>query len=129
MNFGSLPLCACVCDVWSGPSESQSVLHDDVLAVPVLAFIKLLYESQSCTKQVWHEQDVGAADRLFATLDTKIRRAETEQAQPFLLVDTVGFIQGLPMELVAAFQATLDEALQADLVVRTLPLKMFQCQS
>lgn len=61
-------------------------------------------------------QDLGAADKLFATLDTKVRRAET-QGQPFLLVDTVGFIQGLPLQLVAAFQATLDEALQADLVV------------
>ena len=65
------------------------------------------------------EQDVGAADKLFATLDTKIRRAATVHGQPFLLVDTVGFIQGLPLQLVAAFQATLDEALEADLVVCT----------
>lgn len=65
-------------------------------------------------------QDVGAADKLFATLDTKVRRTEMMQGQPFLVVDTVGFIQGLPLQLVAAFQATLDEALQADLVVRAL---------
>jgi GTPase len=65
-------------------------------------------------------QDVGAADKLFATLDTKIRRAQTAQGQSFLMVDTVGFIQGLPLQLVAAFQATLDEALLADIVVCAL---------
>lgn len=63
-------------------------------------------------------QDVGAADQMFATLDTKIRRAEIHHGQSVLLVDTVGFIQGLPLNLVSAFQATLDEATQADLLVR-----------
>lgn len=66
-------------------------------------------------------QDVGAADQLFATLDTKIRSAQIGGGESVLLVDTVGFIQGLPLSLVAAFQATLDEATQAHLLVRPLP--------
>ena len=72
-------------------------------------------------------QDVGAADRLFATVDTKIRRAATLHGRSFLLVDTVGFIQGLPLQLVAAFQATLDEALEADLVVSPNFTSQFDC--
>lgn len=62
-------------------------------------------------------QEAGADEKMFATLDTKIRRAEISPSDRVLLVDTVGFIQGLPLNLVAAFQATLDEATQADLLV------------
>lgn len=74
---------------------------------------------QGCKGTEWVEclQDVGAADQLFATLDTKIRKAEIWHGESVLLVDTVGFIQGLPLGLVAAFQATLDEATQAALLV------------
>lgn len=63
-------------------------------------------------------QEAGAADKLFATLDTRIRAADMAQGHQVLLVDTVGFIQGLPHDLVAAFRATLDEALSADVLVR-----------
>ena len=63
-------------------------------------------------------QEAGAEDRLFATLDTRIRAAALSAGHTALLVDTVGFIQGLPHDLVAAFRATLDEALSADVLVR-----------
>eukprot|EP00892_Ulva_mutabilis_P002419 jgi/Ulvmu1/12178/UM085_0042.1 len=65
-------------------------------------------------------EDVGAADRLFATLDTKISRADIGAGEGVLVVDTVGFIQGLPLNLVAAFQATLDEATQASLLLHVV---------
>lgn len=74
----------------------------------------------ACLRGAAAVQDVGAADQLFATLDTKIRRAQIGGGESVLLVDTVGFIQGLPLSLVAAFQATLDEATQAHLLVRSL---------
>jgi GTP-binding protein HflX len=57
-----------------------------------------------------------AADQLFATLDTTLRRAHVPGADPIVLSDTVGFIRDLPHDLVAAFRATLKEAADADVV-------------
>ncbi len=61
--------------------------------------------------------DVFVADQLFATLDTKTRRWETDTAKPVLLSDSVGFIRDLPHHLVASFKATLEEAIYADLLI------------
>jgi GTPase len=63
-------------------------------------------------------QEAGAEDKLFATLDTRIRSAWLSNRETVLLVDTVGFIHGLPHDLVAAFRATLEGALFADVLVR-----------
>jgi GTP-binding protein HflX len=60
---------------------------------------------------------VLAADKLFATLDTRTRRWQLENWGPVLLSDTVGFIRDLPHGLVASFKATLEEARQADLLL------------
>jgi len=54
---------------------------------------------------------------LFATLDTSVRKIEPSGSRPFLLSDTVGFINNLPTDLVKAFRATLEEALYADLII------------
>jgi GTP-binding protein HflX len=56
------------------------------------------------------------ADKLFATLDTTSRRVWLGEAGSAVLSDTVGFIRGLPHDLVAAFRATLEETVQADLL-------------
>jgi GTP-binding protein HflX len=61
-----------------------------------------------------------AADKLFATLDTTSRRLFIEGAGPIVLSDTVGFIRDLPHALVAAFQATLEETAQADLLLHVI---------
>jgi GTPase len=61
-----------------------------------------------------------AADQLFATLDTTSRRLFVEGAGPIVLSDTVGFIRDLPHALVAAFQATLEETAQADLLLHVV---------
>jgi len=61
-----------------------------------------------------------AADQLFATLDTTSRRLFIEGAGPIVLSDTVGFIRDLPHDLVAAFQATLEETAQADLLLHVV---------
>ena len=61
-----------------------------------------------------------AADQLFATLDTTSRRLFIDGAGPIVLSDTVGFIRDLPHALVAAFQATLEETAQADLLLHVV---------
>jgi len=61
-----------------------------------------------------------AADKLFATLDTTLRRLPLEEAEPIVLSDTVGFIRDLPHDLVAAFRATLREAVDADLLLHVV---------
>jgi GTP-binding protein HflX len=60
---------------------------------------------------------VVAADKLFATLDTRTRRWQLPNWGPVLLSDTVGFIRDLPHRLIASFKATLEEARQADLLL------------
>ncbi|MCD6116595.1 GTPase HflX [bacterium] len=61
--------------------------------------------------------DVFVEDRLFATLDSTIRRFRLEEGKDALLIDTVGFIKKLPHHLVASFRSTLKEAEDADLLL------------
>lgn len=61
-----------------------------------------------------------AANQLFATLDTTTRRIYLEEAGNILVSDTVGFIRDLPHQLVAAFHATLEEAIHADLLLHVV---------
>jgi GTPase len=65
---------------------------------------------------------VRAEDRLFATLDPTTRQVELPGGQQVLLTDTVGFIQKLPHDLVAAFRATLEEIREADLLLHVLDI-------
>ena len=64
--------------------------------------------------------DVLVADRLFATLDTTVRPLHPESRPRVLVSDTVGFIDKLPHGLVASFKSTLDEALEAGLLVQVV---------
>ncbi|WP_010651913.1 GTPase HflX [Oceanobacillus massiliensis] len=66
------------------------------------------------------EKQVFEKDMLFATLETSVRKVELETNQTFLLTDTVGFINKLPHHLVKAFRSTLEEVLEADLLVHVL---------
>lgn len=61
-----------------------------------------------------------AANQLFATLDTTLRRVDLAVGQPMVLADTVGFIRHLPHELVTAFRSTLEETLEADLLIHVV---------
>ena len=63
---------------------------------------------------------VHAANQLFATLDTTTRRIESDIDVPIVLSDTVGFIRHLPHTLVAAFRATLEETVHADLLLHVV---------
>jgi len=66
--------------------------------------------------------DVLIEDKLFATLDTTVRRVELDNSTAILLSDTVGFIRKLPHHLVASFRTTLAEAEEADLLVHVVDI-------
>lgn len=66
------------------------------------------------------EAGTYAADQLFATLDTTLRRINVPGEHPVLLSDTVGFIRELPPELIAAFQATLEESKDATVLLHVI---------
>jgi len=65
---------------------------------------------------------IYVADQLFATLDPTTRQLELPSGQEILLTDTVGFIQKLPTQLVAAFRATLEEICEANLLVHVVDI-------
>jgi GTP-binding protein HflX len=76
--------------------------------------------------------DVLVEDKLFATLDTTTRKLELPNRQTLLMTDTVGFIRRLPHQLVDAFKATLEEAVEADFLIHVLdagqedPVEIYQ---
>ncbi|MCF0173460.1 MAG: 50S ribosome-binding GTPase, partial [Bacteroidales bacterium] len=67
------------------------------------------------------KSNVFAENKLFATLDTTVRKIVLENV-PFLLSDTVGFIRKLPTQLVEAFKSTLDEVREADILVHVVDI-------
>lgn len=67
------------------------------------------------------KSDVFAENKLFATLDTTVRKVVIENL-PFLLADTVGFIRKLPTDLVDSFKSTLDETREADLLLHVVDI-------
>ena len=67
------------------------------------------------------KSDVFAENKLFATLDTTVRKVVIENV-PFLLSDTVGFIRKLPHQLVEAFKSTLDEVREADILMHVVDI-------
>jgi GTPase len=67
------------------------------------------------------KSEVFAENKLFATLDTTVRKVVIENL-PFLLSDTVGFIRKLPHQLVESFKSTLDEVREADLLVHVVDI-------
>ena len=67
------------------------------------------------------KSEVFAENKLFATLDTTVRKVVFDNL-PFLLSDTVGFIRKLPTELIESFKSTLDEVREADLLVHVVDI-------
>jgi GTP-binding protein HflX len=70
------------------------------------------------------KSEVFAENKLFATLDTTVRKVVLDQI-PFLLSDTVGFIRKLPTQLIESFKSTLDEVREADLLVHVVDISHF----
>lgn len=71
---------------------------------------------KSTVMNMLSKSDVFAEDKLFATLDTTVRKVVID-TQPFLLSDTVGFIRKLPHSLIESFKSTLDEVRESDILI------------
>ncbi len=84
---------------------------------PVVALVGYTNAGKSTLFNALTDAKVNAEDLLFATLDPTMRRLELPSGQVAVLSDTVGFISDLPTDLVAAFRATLEEVLEADIIV------------
>ena len=84
---------------------------------PVVAIVGYTNAGKSTLFNRLTGSEVMAKDMLFATLDPTLRRLKLPHGQTIILSDTVGFISDLPTHLVAAFRATLEEVVEADLVL------------
>lgn len=85
--------------------------------VPIVALVGYTNAGKSTLLNAITNSDIYVADQLFATLDPTIRQLQLPGGTEILVSDTVGFIQKLPTQLVAAFRATLEEIKEADLLL------------
>ncbi len=90
--------------------------------IPVFAIIGYTNAGKSTLLNALTDAKVFVEDKLFATLDTTVRKFTLSNNQPVLLIDTVGFIRKLPHLLVAAFKSTLEEALYADILIHLVDI-------
>jgi len=90
--------------------------------VPVVSLVGYTNAGKSTLMRALSGADVLVEDKLFATLDPVTRRVALPHGAAFLLTDTVGFIQKLPTQLVAAFRATLEELSEADLLLHVVDI-------
>lgn len=88
--------------------------------IPIVAIVGYTNAGKSTLLNKLANADVFVADQLFATLDPTTRRVDLPAGHTVLFTDTVGFIQKLPTQLIAAFRATLEEITEADLLVHVL---------
>ncbi|MEQ8654638.1 MAG: GTPase HflX [Kiloniellales bacterium] len=86
-------------------------------ALPVVALVGYTNAGKSTLFNRLTDAEVRAQDLLFATLDPTMRRLSLPSGRDCVLSDTVGFISDLPTQLVAAFRATLEEVVEADLIL------------
>lgn len=94
----------------------------DRQAIPVVAIVGYTNAGKSTLLNALSGADVLAENKLFATLDPTTRRVSLPNGREVLFSDTVGFIQKLPPELVAAFRATLEEINEANLILHVLDI-------
>jgi GTP-binding protein HflX len=89
-------------------------------ATPTVALVGYTNSGKSTLFNALTASEVFAADLLFATLDSTLRRLELPDCEPLVLVDTVGFVRRLPHDLVAAFRSTLEEVRSASLLLHVV---------
>ncbi len=87
--------------------------------MPLAAIVGYTNAGKSTLLNALAGSDIGASTRLFETLDPTVRKADVGGLE-VLMSDTVGFIERLPHQLVAAFRATLEEVVEADLIVHVV---------
>jgi GTP-binding protein HflX len=90
--------------------------------LPTVALVGYTNAGKSTLLNLLAEADALTANQLFATLDPTTRRIDLPHGNPALITDTVGFIQKLPPTLFAAFQATLEEIAEADLLLHVVDI-------
>ena len=90
--------------------------------LPLAALVGYTNAGKSSVLNALSDSDVYAADQLFATLDPTTRRIQLPDHADILLTDTVGFIQKLPTTLIAAFRATLEEVVEANLLLHVVDI-------
>lgn len=86
-----------------------------------LALVGYTNVGKSTLMNLLAKSDIFAENKLFATLDTTVRKIVIENV-PFLMSDTVGFIRKLPTQLIEAFKSTLDEVREADILVHVVDI-------
>jgi len=97
-------------------SQTQRKNRGDLIRVSLVGYTNV---GKSTLMNTLSKSEVFAENKLFATLDTTVRKVVIDR-MPFLLSDTVGFIRKLPHHLVESFKSTLDEAKESDLVLHVV---------
>ncbi|MDR1983574.1 MAG: GTPase HflX [Prevotellaceae bacterium] len=92
-----------------------------------LALVGYTNVGKSTLMTLLSKSEVFAENKLFATLDTTVRKVVIENL-PFLLSDTVGFIRKLPAQLIESFKSTLDEVREADVLVHVVDISHPNCE-
>ncbi len=90
--------------------------------IPIVVLVGYTNAGKSTLMNRLAKSDVYVADQLFATLDPTTRRVDLPGNHSALITDTVGFIQKLPTQLIAAFRATLEEIAEADLLIHVVDI-------
>ena len=101
--------------------KQMSVQRGNRGAMVRVALVGYTNVGKSTLMNVISKSDVFAENKLFATLDTTVRKVVIQNL-PFLLSDTVGFIRKLPTQLVESFKSTLDEVREADLLLHVVDI-------
>lgn len=89
-------------------------------SVPIVSLVGYTNAGKSTLLNTLTNSDIYAKDQLFATLDPTTRQLDLPNKQQAILTDTVGFIQRLPHQLVAAFQSTLEEVVESDVLLHVI---------
>lgn len=99
-------------------STQRNVLRENRArtAMPLIAIVGYTNAGKSTLFNALTKATVLTEDKLFATLDTTVRKLELKNGMPSLLIDTVGFIRNLPHTLIEAFKSTLEETTNADII-------------
>ena len=106
-----------------GKVKSVRTLHRasrNKTSVPTVSLVGYTNAGKSTLLNTLTNSDIYAKDQLFATLDPTTRQLDLPDKQQAILTDTVGFIQRLPHQLVAAFQSTLEEVIEADVLLHVI---------
>jgi GTP-binding protein HflX len=101
--------------------KQKSIQRSNRGAMVRVALVGYTNVGKSTLMNVLSKSDVFAENKLFATLDTTVRKVVLKNL-PFLLSDTVGFIRKLPHQLIESFKSTLDETREADLLVHVVDI-------